>query len=913
MKTFLSETVKELVLSKEKFRDTLCVLPSERAGVFLAQEFKKQSNGTIFLPEIISIEGFVERVSEFRKEDSVNLLFEFYKVCTSNHQGTEETFDTFSQWASVALQDFNEVDRHLINAIDLFTYLRDIKRIEKWNVSDDNKPSEMMENHLSFMEKLHVNYQKFYAYLVSQKKGYQGLLYREATKKIESYIQKNDGLKIVFIGFNALNKAEEYIFQELLTSGLATAYWDADTYYMNSSKSAGTFLRKYKENWTYYEKNQFKFIETHLQKDKKIYEIAATKNVAQIKTIGSILEKQEILENTALVLAEESLLSLTLNSLPKKVDNLNITMGYALADMPMVGLFQLIFDLYLNQEKFGKKEVFYHKDLERILSHPFFYRLFGESTDFQQLKKFVIQNNQVFISVAQIKKNLTGEQAEKFIQIFEIAQEVPKFINVCIQLIEANKENFKGFEKECLYRFYNLFLQLENLNSEYQFIKTIKTLKGVYQQLIATEKLSFQGEPLTGLQLMGMLETRALDFETVIVASVNEGVLPAGKSENSFIPFDVKIEYGLPTYREKDAIFSYHFFRLIQRAKNVYLLYNTDTDDYGAGEKSRFLTQLEVEGFPIQTTKISIPVTSSEKQKQVVHKTPEMIAALKAIAESGFSPSALSSYVSNPMAYYKRYLLKIKDLEEVEETIAFNTLGTVIHEVLEEFYKPFVGKYVTVEHINVMQKNSLSALQRSFQKNYQNGNLEKGKNKLIFEVAKAYVSNFLASERELLMKGKQLKIIGTETKIKATIQIDGLDFPICLRGEVDRIDELDGTTRIVDYKSGKVTASELKISDFSKIREGRKYNKALQVMLYAFLYSQKNKTIFDGELESGIFSFKNSNEGFIKMNFSEGRAKADNRVTAERVAEYMEVVKETIREIFDTQIPFEENVDDPYT
>jgi ATP-dependent exoDNAse (exonuclease V) beta subunit len=265
------------------------------------------------------------------------------------------------------------------------------------------------------------------------------------------------------------------------------------------------------------------------------------------------------------------------------------------------------------------------------------------------------------------------------------------------------------------------------------------------------------------------------------------------------------------------------------------------------------------------------------------------------------------------MAYYKRYLLKIKELEEVEETIAFNTLGTVIHEVLEEFYKPFVGKYVTVEHINVMQKNSVSALERSFQKNYQNGNLEKGKNKLIFEVAKAYVSNFLASERELLMKGKQLKIIGTETKIKATIQIDGLDFPICLRGEVDRIDELDGTTRIVDYKSGKVTASELKISDFSKIREGRKYNKALQVMLYAYLYSHKNKTIFDGALQSGIFSFKNSNEGFIKMNFSEGRAKSDNRVTAERVAEYMEVVKETIREIFDTQISFEENVDDPYT
>ena len=319
-------------------------------------------------------------------------------------------------------------------------------------------------------------------------------------------------------------------------------------------------------------KNRFKFIGQHLQKDKEIYEIAATKNVSQIKTVGSLLEKQDSLENTALVLADESLLSLTLNSLPQKVDKLNITMGYALADMPMVGLFHLIFELYLNQEKFGKKEAFYHKDFERILSHPFFYRLFGKSEDFHRLKKFVIQNNQVFVSVAQIKNNLVEEDAKKFIQIFEISQEVPKFIKVCIALIEANKENFKGFEKECLYRFYNLFLQLENLNGEYQFIKSIKTLQGIYQQLITTEKLSFQGEPLEGLQLMGMLETRALDFETVIVASMNEGVLPAGKTENSFIPFDVKIEYGLPTYREKDAIFSYHFYRLIQRAKKSVLV-----------------------------------------------------------------------------------------------------------------------------------------------------------------------------------------------------------------------------------------------------------------------------------------------------------------------------------------------------
>jgi hypothetical protein len=582
--------------------------------------------------------------------------------------------------------------------------------------------------------------------------------------------------------------------------------------------------------------------------------------------------------------------------------------------MPVVGLFQVIFDLYLNQEKLDKtkENSFYHKDVDRLFSNPFFYKLFENSSKVQELKKYLINNNQVFVKADSMIPLFEGIQNSNLLkELFSTKQNVASLIEVSINLLLSGKDSFEGFEKECLFRVYNLFLQLQNLNSEYEHIRTIKTLNGIFNQLISTEKLSFQGEPLSGLQLMGMLETRVLDFETVIVTSVNEGVLPAGKSENSFIPFDVKLEYDLLTYREKDAIFSYHFYRLIQRAKNVYLLYNTESDDYGAGEKSRFLTQLDVDGFDITKKTISPIVVSSSKKQIVIEKTPEVISKLKKIAERGFSPSALATYVTNPLTYYKRYILGIKDLEEVEETIAFNTLGTVVHEVLENFYKPIEGVFLKSEDIKNMLTKIEFDVENCFKKHYKNGNINQGKNKLIAKVAETFVSNFLKSEMNLVNSGKQLKIISTEKRIKTTIHIDGLDFPINIYGEVDRIDELDGVLRIVDYKTGKVEERDLILKDILKITEDYKYTKALQVMLYAFLYSSNNKSIFDQSLQAGIYSFKNQKADFIKMTFGEKKFK-DFSVTEDRVIEYMEVVKSLIKEIFDINKPFVENLDSPY-
>tara|TARA_B100000809_G_scaffold256935_1_gene297660 strand:+ start:11030 stop:13777 length:2748 start_codon:yes stop_codon:yes gene_type:complete len=914
MKTFLSEVVANIIEEGFPLAQTICVLPSERAGVFLKEELKKQVTSTTFLPEIISIENFIETVSGFIKMDTIPLLFEFYKVYLDTQHGTPESFDGFSQWASVALQDFNEVDRHLVDTNDLFSYLKDIKRLENWNLDSSEPMTDMVSNHFTFMDNLGLYYNAFYSFLSENKKGYQGLLYREAALKIESYISNNSEKRIVLIGFNALNKSEELIFKLLLESKLATAYWDADAYYMDSKKEAGVFLRRYKKDWSYFENNNFKSIVSNFTKEKYITEIAASKNVSQIKSVGELLSQKENLENTALVLADESLLSLTLNSLPENVDRLNITMGYFLKDMPIAGFFEALFELYLNQIKLDKvvESKFYYKDVFRLLEHPFLLKFINSSVELDLFKKTLILNNEVFIKQDSISKLVANQEKLSLVALlFNMSQNVAQFIASCIELIELQKDNFEGFEKECLYRYFNLFVQLQNLNGEYKHIRSIKTLQAIYNQLIGTEKLSFQGEPLSGLQLMGMLETRVLDFETVIITSMNEGILPAGKNENSFIPFDVKQQYNLPTYQEKDAIFSYHFYRLLQRAKHVYLFYNTETDAYGSGEKSRFLTQLEIEGLKVSKKTIAPMVVSEIKEEVVVEKTDAVIAILKEIAEKGFSPSALAKYIEDPISYYKRYVLKIKDLDEVEETVAANTMGTIIHDVLEDFYKSYLNAFLKVEDVRLMISQIEEKTKFYFEEHYKNGDIYVGKNKLIFEVAKNFILKFLQSELKLIKEGAVLKILGTETKLFATIKISNLNFPIKIGGTVDRIDELDGVLRIVDYKTGKVVANELKIVDFEMIPTDYKYTKAMQVLLYAFLYSQNNNVNFENSLQSGIFSFKNRKAGFLKLNFA-AKGPQEANVNEERLEEFMEVIKNMIAEIFDQKIPFKENIDRPF-
>ena len=911
MQSFISDTLDHILKSTKSFEDVVFILPSQRAKVFVKQAFKDKIT-VGFLPEVINIEQFINQVSGIEKADSIQLLFHFYTI----YKGLEKqpvSFDVFASWAFTVIQDFNELDQHLINTKEIFIYLRDIQRLKKWSVEGDFKETALMEDHYSFLEKLNTYYNAFYKFLKENKIGYQGLMYRESCKKIDSFLDKNTTKKFFFIGFNALNTAEEFLFQKVLENKNSDIYWDIDTAFFKSNHQAGRFIRRYKKEWRYYEKNEVKTLGDTFSQPKHIEVIGASKNTTQIKYAGEILEKITDFKNTALVLADETLLPITLNSLPKNINAINITMGYPLKDVPTTNLLFSIFQLFISQHKLNKTTIneFYYKDVIRFLKHQSIYKLIPEIDAFSD---DIAKQNQTFIKQSRINKlleNTSSELKEVIVSIFTSYNSIDEFIDRIINLINFLKEDVSDLEKEYLFRFYTTFTQLKTLQNEFKYFPDLKTLALFFRQLISSESLSFQGEPLRGLQLMGMLETRVLDFENIILVSTNEGVLPASSQQNSFIPFDVKVEFGLPTYREKDAIFSYHFFRLMQRAKNVFIIYNTEHDVFGSGEKSRFVTQLEMMRTDIVQKIISPKVAPQNKVLKEVKKNEAVLERLKELARKGISPSALTNYLYNPISFYKQKILKLKEFDDVEETIAYNTLGTVVHETLDKLYKPFVGKFLLVEDIEAMKEKSKDLVVKYFKIEFKNGDISTGRNRLIFEVANRFVNNFLAQEKELLKDKNQLKIIATEEDLATEIAIDGIDFPIKIHGQVDRVDELNGVLRIIDYKTGMVSAGDLKVPDFEKLREKEQY-KAIQVLLYGYCYTKSKKYTFDRPLEAGIYSFKNLNSGFLPVNFSSNYRKPDVEITEEKLEEFMSEIKTYIKEMYTLDVDFIEPADLKY-
>ncbi|WP_298762409.1 PD-(D/E)XK nuclease family protein [uncultured Polaribacter sp.] len=917
MQTFISETLDDILKTTNSFEDVVFILPSQRAKVFLKQTLKDKI-AVGFLPETLNIEQFIQQISGIQKADNIQLLFHFYTIYKSLEK-EPDAFDVFASWAFTVLQDFNEIDQHLIDTKDIFIYLRDIQRLKKWSVKGTFKETELMKDHYSFLEKLQNFYAPFYQFLLENKIGYQGLMYREACEKCNTFLKENNNKKYIFIGFNALNKAEEFLFQKVLAQEGSEIYWDLDETFFKGNHQAGTFIRKYKKEWKYYEKNELKALSNHFSKPKNIQVIGASKNTTQIKYAGEILEQFTDFKNTALVMADESLLPITLNSLPKNINAINITMGYPLKDIPVTNLLFAIFQLFISQEKLQKTTdaSFYHKDVIRFLKTPLIYKILSAETP-QALDSFtakIAADNLTFIDTQQIVQLLATIAADKkaiLTNIFNRFISIADFLDRILTLIDLLKEGTTDLEKEYLYRYFTVFTQLKNLQATYNYFTDLKTLSLFFRQIISSETLSFQGEPLRGLQLMGMLETRVLDFENIILTSTNEGILPASSQQNSFIPFDVKLAFGLPTYREKDAIFSYHFFRLLQRAKNVFIIYNTEHDVFGSGEKSRFVTQLEMIKPAIIQKIITPNIVSNKIALKEIKKDKNTALKLQELAKKGISPSALTNYLHNPIAFYKQKILKLKEFDNVEETVAFNTLGTVVHETLDELYTPFVGKFLNAAILTEMENKANDLVVKHFKIHFKNGNLTTGKNRLIFEVALRFVANFLKQEKQLVSnKANQLKIIATEENLATEIAIEGIEFPVKIHGQVDRVDELNGVLRIIDYKTGMVTSGNLRVPEFENLRDDN-HLKAIQVLLYAYLYTKSKNYKFNQPLEAGIYSFKNLKSGFLPVNFALPRRKAETKITSEKLEDFINEIKTYILEIYNPEINFKEPADLSY-
>ncbi|MEY8849561.1 PD-(D/E)XK nuclease family protein [Psychroserpens sp. XS_ASV72] len=915
MTTFLNDVIADLKKKDLDFSKLSFILPSKRAGVFLRYFLSQQLKKSIFAPKILSIEEFIESLSDLNYATSTELLFFFYEVYEKNTpKDLVEPFDTFSKWAQILIQDFNEMDRYLVDSNHVFDYLNAIKKIEHHHWSLEDNQTDYIKRYLSFWDRLKSYYAELQKVLIKNKKGYQGLVYREALENIEQYISLKSEEQLVFVGFNALNNAEEIIVQELLQQNMASIYWDIDQKFVGDPiHDAGLFVRSHRSNWKYFNNAPFNWLTNHYSQVKDIKCVGASKNIGQVKYIGELLlelqEKNPTLENTAVILGDESLLLPLLNSLPKSIGAVNITMGLPLSKIPMASFFESLFKLH--KAKPNSKSL-YHKDIVSILSNQFVKPLFNEGNNnvSDHIINTIRQNNILYASLERLK-TIAGNKADIVTLLFESWENKPGYaLEQCsklIFLIKASFDNDKHQHKlalEYLYRFNVIFNELSKLTERFGYINSITTLHGLYRELIKSETLDFKGEPLKGLQIMGMLESRVLDFETIIISSVNEGILPSGKQNSSFIPFDVKIENKMPTYKEKDAVYTYHFYRLLQRAKTIHLIYNTEPDVLNGGEKSRFITQLDIDStHNIDHYLLSPKIAHQDNNLLEVIKTKDIMTKLYQLAGKGLSPSSLTNYIRNPIAFYNEKILGIRAYEEVEENVAYNTLGTIIHNSLEDLYKPMEGLKLSVEAIKLMLSKAEKIVLQHFEAEYKEGDITKGKNLIIFEIAKHYISQFLKFELLALQKGHQIEILAIETNNAVSVSFDGIDVPVLLKGKVDRMDRFDGVTRIIDYKTGKVEQKHVQVSNWEELNtDYEKYSKSFQLLMYTYMMYKEGKVNLP--VEAGIFSFKNLNAGIIK--FATKQNTKVYKITEDTLKSFEAELKNLILEIYNPNLPFVE-------
>ena len=906
MLTFLEETLQTIKRKHSSISELTLILPSKRACGFLLNYLRQAPGKTTFAPKILSIEEFIQTLSDLKIISATEMLFKSYEAYLHTQSIEEkDDFETYVTWATTLLSDFNEIDRYLVAPHAFFSYLGSIKALEKWNIKDQEK-TDLIERYLQFWDQLPQFYENIKELLLSQGEGYQGLVYRKASEDIEHYVLLRGTHKHLFIGFNALNSAEQNIFQELLETGNAEIYWDADSYFYEDKKhSASLFFRNYMANWPYFRKNPDISLSSHFETEKSFRFVEVQKIIGQAKYLGTLLSQfsEDQLNKTAVVLADEQLLMPVLSSLPQNINSVNITMGASLKTFPASIFFETL--LHFHQKSTNS---LYYQDVLSILNHPLAAYLLISP---QEITSKIIARNSTYLSL-ELLEQLTGGANKEVIHLLfgDWKNDSVNALNSSIQLLLKAKDHqeINTVDRIVLFKLYSVFKQIKLLNDSYAHLKTIKTIHGLFVELITTTTLDFEGDAYNGLQIMGVLETRVLDFEHIIMLSVNEGVLPAGKSNASFITYDLKQQFGLPSYFEKDAIYTYHFYRLLHRAKNITLLYNSHAEGLNSGEKSRFLLQLEIENHPnhsIEKVIVNPKLAAQTKKLKTVQKTEAVMERLREIAKKGFSPSALTNYIRNPLDFYYQKILKINEFQEVEETVAYNTLGTIVHDTLQAFYEPLKGTFLTVP---ILQKRKLqidSEVTLQFKKTFKEGDFTKGKNLIIFEVAKRYISNFLDFEIAEIKAGNQIKILNIESDLKVGISIDEIDFPIHLGGKVDRVDEYNGLLRIIDYKTGMVKQGDLELVDWEPISEDYKYSKAFQVLAYALMIN--DKTVIS-QAEAGIISFKNLGSGFLKFGTKDkpGSRTKDELVTQETLSCFVVELKKLIAEICNPLIPFTE-------
>ena len=870
------------------------VFPNKRAALQLRNELASSIKTNFWVPQILSIQQAMEEWSGLQLIDNIEVIFEIIKM-------NQEFFPYAAQMA----KDFDEIDQYGVDAEKLFKHLRDAKEIEEWNLNLENG---VESNYLKFFSSLLTYYNNLRDTLQKNGQGYYGLI----TKKIASFddetLQKcTQGRKIIFAGFNALTKTEENIIVRMVENGNAVMLWDLDKYYFEDEKQeAGHFARKFFQKHPNIEKYFIGDSFNTQKKDIKIISVsgnAVQTNALQIQLNQNIDNQQD---KEVVVLADESLLIPVLNSIPESKSSIQVTMGYPF-DKTIV--YHFVDQWFRYQQSLSEDENKKYLWTFIRFCNSDFIKLIFKGLEYDKLDEWMMKMAKDSVYYFKRDDLKVFEKNDVLYDFLDLAtrkwKNAKEFVNSLKEILvlsigKLDKDN--NFVKNQISVAGRIVNRLELLLNKYSdFIKVID-LQMLFSQVASQMSINLQGDS-DGLQIMGLLETRNLDFDVIHFLSVNEGILPQNKSNNSLIPFDLRKDYGLPTYNQQQAVYAYHFYRLLQNAKRINLYYNNIADLSGMGEPSRFIRQLEYE-YAKNNTNVTLrhlqyksPIINEKPSKIEVSKTDEMLNIIKKL-----SPTSIGVYVRCPLQFYWKNIEKIED-KSLDEEIQVNVVGSIIHGTLDYFYRYFGKEIISLELFDEMYKKYFKeCYNKSLSNNgFKNGLPETGFNYLNETVIDSMLRNFVKYEREFLVAGNKMSIIDTEIELEKEIEYQG--YKVVLHGFADRIDKVNDEIRVIDYKTGKVNPYDVKINDKVVGITGMA-EKAIQLLVYKYLYLKEHSEISEKLIIPGIVGFQKLSHGLYNLEISEEHELSKS--FEETCDTYF---KEFLAEIFNKDIPFAQTED----
>ena len=923
------------------------VFPNRRAGLFFQKYLSEIAKKPIFSPEIFTIADLFTQLSGLRQVDRIQQLFILYDIYKRISR-TQETFDEFLFWGEMLLNDFDDVDKYMVDAKQLFSNIQDLKEIDAgfsylteeqivairrfWTNFIPIGESDRKKEFLEMWQVLFELYSGLRENLQQRGLAYEGMIFREVAEKAKA---KEDLQlpfdRIVFVGLNGHSKSEEELLKYLQRIGIADFYWDYSSSLVKDPDNKASFFID--RNKVYFP-SKLQLEAEEIPMEKPIIEVVGVPSlVGQAKYVHSILktligdnelntEAQAL--STAVVLPEENLLLPTLYSIPREIDKINVTMGYSLSNSSIAGLMDHIFDLHRNIRMIGNQTGYYFRFVLLILNHRYINMIIPDTV--KQLRQDIIQYNKVVVTVEDLSIDpllqLIFTPLEEWEQIATTTKAILARLEHSFSLTKEQKEeddaSTRSIDMECefIIEYYKTINKMEDALSHVNAEMSVDTYFKLLKKMIVGITVPFSGEPLAGLQIMGVLETRALDFDNLIMLSMNEGIFPLKKAANSFIPYNLRRGFGLPTYEHQDSIFAYHFYRMINRAKRIYMIYDTRTEGLKSGEISRYFYQLKhlyADIFDIRERLAVYEVSSAEGVSISVSKNPSIIAKLTAFltGERSLSASSINTYLDCPLQFYFSVVEKMQEEDDIAETIEANTFGSIFHSAMEWLYRPFEGKLVTADLLQKIIKDEkllTSTIEQSFAKNYfKTDRVRKltGQNYLTGEIVRRYIKKVLSTDAKLT----PFLYAQSEKRIVQNYEMTS-GRKVSLKGFIDRIDEVKGHTRIIDYKTGKGVLQYKSMEQlFDKDLKDRP-KAVMQVFMYAHLYLMEfpNKII-----EPGIYYLRNLFGSKFDPDV-EYRPSRKEKIRIDDFSEYRDDFQKyfdtCLEEIFDPEVPFNQTTTD---